>query len=81
MSDQGWGHPLRTRKAHFFIDGVSLCGAVHYGGPLEEGHTLPSDCARCAKALRRHPDPGPFLGTLVTTSRSVTFTWRSEVRH
>lgn len=81
MSDQGWGHPLRSKKAHYFVDGTSICGTVQYGGPLTMGHALPSDCRECAKTMRGHLRYSGDLGTLVTTGRSVTYTPRSEVRH
>lgn len=80
MSDQGWGHPLREKKAHYFVDGASICGTVHYGGPVVRGHALASDCRACARAVREHRLHA-MAGTWTSTAKSVTYTQRSEVRH
>lgn len=50
----GWGWPERSRKAHYFIDGRSLCGSWLYFGPPTRNQTAggPDDCATCLKKLR-----------------------------
>lgn len=79
--DRGWAHPLRERKAHYFVDGQSLCGTVFYGGPVARGHALASDCKTCARAMRADAATLAPPGTWVATPRAATYTPRSEVRH
>ncbi len=81
MSDQGWGHPLRERRAHYFVDGQSLCGLVLYGGPVVRGHALPGDCKTCATCVRAEAATLARTGTWVSTPKAITYTQRSEVRH
>jgi hypothetical protein len=51
---EGWGRPLRATKAHYFVDNVSLCNRWEfYGGGLEDGRTLATDCKTCARALEQ----------------------------
>lgn len=53
QSGAGWGFPIGSRLAHFFIGGTSLCGALeNYRGPKDKdmAHT-PDDCARCRKMI------------------------------
>lgn len=49
----GWAFPNGERKAHFFIGGGSLCGALEsFRGRLDKdmAHTA-DDCARCRKMI------------------------------
>jgi hypothetical protein len=51
-----WGWPPLSRKAHWFIDGRSLCGKWLYtGAPCRTQVTLakiyPDDCAMCFKRV------------------------------
>lgn len=81
MPSQGWAHPLRERKAHYFVDGTSLCEKAHYGGPLQVGHALPGDCRTCAGIVRGDARFQGELGAWVSTPKARTYTCRSEVRH
>ena len=52
---EGWGWPLSSRKAHYFVDGSSLCGRWMFFGSLEQGNdNSPDNCAPCKKNLKRH---------------------------
>lgn len=56
MSDdikEGWGFPGNSRKAHYFVDYMSLCRKWLFKGSLEvdTGKTSPDDCAICRKKL------------------------------
>jgi hypothetical protein len=49
---RGWGWPLNSKKAHYFIGAESLCRRWLYGGELEEGNdNSPDNCRACAKKL------------------------------
>ena len=50
---EGWGFPTGSRKAHYFVDGRSLCRKWMYLGGLmpSEKTTVPSDCVTCARRL------------------------------
>lgn len=51
---EGWGFPLNSKKAHYFIEGRSLCGKWFFMGELEEGNDESSDnCTACKKALTK----------------------------
>jgi len=50
---EGWGWPLWSkRKAHYFREGVSLCGLWHFKGHVadgaEGGAEWPYVCATCS---------------------------------
>ena len=47
---EGWGFPMRSRKAHYFRDMFSLCRKWAYTGRLDI-HDQPSkdDWAKCRK--------------------------------
>lgn len=50
----GWGWAFNARKAHFYVNGLSLCGRwVIFGGSgLELGNdNSPDNCATCKKKL------------------------------
>jgi len=60
MSDtkSGWGWPVYSKKAHYFVDGRSLCGKWLYLGSLEQGNDDSRDnCAECKKRLKRVDKP------------------------
>ncbi|MCX9083198.1 MAG: hypothetical protein OIN87_00165 [Candidatus Methanoperedens sp.] len=49
---KGWGFPLNSKKAHYFVDGRSLCGKWMFFGVLEQGNDNSLDnCTACKKAL------------------------------
>jgi hypothetical protein len=53
--DRGWGFPGASRKAHYFVNGMALCGKWMYTGHLEadQGKSSPDDCAACRRALAK----------------------------
>ncbi|MBA7529732.1 hypothetical protein ES705_21931 [subsurface metagenome] len=55
---EGWGFPAESRKAHYFVDSMSLCRRWgFYSGPLEQGNDdSPDNCAACAKELAKRKD-------------------------
>jgi len=51
---KGWGFPLKLKKAHYFIDGRSLCGKWMFFGNLEDSNDeSPDNCTACKKALQK----------------------------
>jgi len=52
---EGWGWPGAARKAHYFVDGRSLCGRWGWiGGSLQPaGEPSSDDCAACARKLAK----------------------------
>ncbi len=51
---EGWGFPLNSRKAHYFVDSRSLCGKWMFFGNLEQGNDeSPDNCTACKKALHK----------------------------
>lgn len=50
---RGWGFPAQNRKAHYFINGFSLCGHwLYWGRNLGEAAAPgPDDCKTCWKIL------------------------------
>lgn len=53
-ADEGWGWPLLSKKAHYFINGLALCRRWAYAGPLEHGKDdSPDNCAACRKILSK----------------------------
>lgn len=64
-SERGWGWPMASRKAHYFINGMSLCRKWMYTGTLTQNQSSergPDDCAEChrkqAPAETRKPPSG-----------------------
>ena len=54
MTEEGWGYPGNSQKAHYFIDRTSLCNRWLYLGPLEHGNDDSEDnCRKCIKLLKR----------------------------
>ncbi len=63
---EGWGWPMKSRKAHYFVDGRSLCGGWPYRGePILSGpESTPDDCKECTRRLaKRRQDQGQGSGT------------------
>lgn len=51
---EGWGWPAFSKKAHYFLDGRSLCMKWLFGGPLESGNDNSDDnCAACKRAVAK----------------------------
>ena len=51
---EGWGFPLLSRKAHYFMRGRSLCGKWGFFGEVEPGNDdSPDNCAECKKKLQK----------------------------
>lgn len=49
---RGWGFPLNSKKAHYFINGQSLCHKWLYLGALEDTNDdSPDNCAVCRRKL------------------------------
>lgn len=54
--NEGWGWPIQAKKAHYFVDGRSLCGNWMYtgrrlGGP--HAKSSPDDCKACTRELAK----------------------------
>jgi hypothetical protein len=50
----GWGFPWLARKAHYFVNGQSLCRRWVFGGLLEqENDESPDNCKTCIKLLKK----------------------------
>jgi hypothetical protein len=51
----GWGFPETSRKAHYFVDMMSLCRKWgFYNGPLEQGNDDSIyNCAECKRLLAK----------------------------
>jgi hypothetical protein len=54
-TEEGWGFPLASRKAHYFVGITSLCGSWLYTGRLEPEteKRSPDDCKACRRKLER----------------------------
>ena len=51
-SKQGWGWPLNSRKAHYFVEHTALCGKWLFFGSLEDSEKAsPDDCVVCRRKL------------------------------
>ena len=51
---RGWGWPQLSRKAHYFVNGMSLCRKWMYTGALTPNQSTergPDDCAECHKRV------------------------------
>lgn len=63
MRDAGWARPTNSRKWHFFIKDMSVCGRwlllVEVSPDTEGDHSSVDDCVACAKraALIRPVQP------------------------
>lgn len=56
---EGWGWPLNSRKAHYFVEGRSLCGGwMFFGQPTpNQAPGSPDDCKACVKKLAKRVRP------------------------
>ena len=51
---EGWGWPENSRKAHYFVDGRSLCKRWLFLGLVEQGNdNSPDNCPTCMKKLAK----------------------------
>jgi hypothetical protein len=52
---EGWGFPAMSNKAHYFVNGMSLCNRWgFYRGPLEQGNDDSlSNCKECVRRLKK----------------------------
>ena len=53
---EGWGFPGLARKAHYFVDSMSLCRRWGlYQGLLsaDDGRPSPDDCVECRRELAK----------------------------
>lgn len=50
---EGWGFPEASKKAHYFVGSLSLCGRWgFFSGELEKGNDKsPDNCSICMKLL------------------------------
>lgn len=47
---KGWGWPAASKKAHYFVDGRSLCLKWLFGGHLEDNsHESDDNCVECKR--------------------------------
>jgi len=48
---KGWSFPNNCMKAHYFVNGQSLCGRWGYWGTIleDDKHKSPSNCKTCMK--------------------------------
>lgn len=59
----GWAKPANSRKWHYFVGGMALCGRWMYSGEVDETSipsSGPDDCAACARkdrAMKARPQP------------------------
>lgn len=54
MNTKGWGWPINSRKAHYFVNGIALCNCWMFFGELEDdGKTTKDDCKVCTKKLEK----------------------------
>jgi hypothetical protein len=54
---KGWGFPANARKAHYFVDGISLCrNWMFFGHADDTNHDSIDNCATC-KRLRLSAKP------------------------
>lgn len=52
---QGWGHPLNSRKFHYFRNCQSLCNRwMFFGRDLDDDkNELADECQECRKRLNK----------------------------
>lgn len=67
-SSNGWGFPVNARKAHYFVDGRSLCLKWLFFGHLDENQKTganpgPDDCVTCFGRVPKPPEPQPPEGS------------------
>lgn len=65
MRNSGWYWPLNLRKAHYYVDGRSVCGAnfTFFKGPFEQGnHESLDNCKKCKKIVMQWEKPDQAEG-------------------
>ncbi len=52
---EGWGWPFNSRKAHYYVGGMSLCRPwMMLGGNVEQGNDdSPDNCKTCTTKLKK----------------------------
>ncbi len=54
---EGWAWPINASKAHYFVNGESLCRKWMYLAKLDSQESLvietPDDCLECRKKLKK----------------------------
>ena len=51
---RGWGWPGNSRKAHYFVNGRSLCSKWMYFGDLyDENDDYTRNCAACKRKVKK----------------------------
>jgi hypothetical protein len=65
---QGWGFPILSKKAHYFVDGRSLCQKWIFTGEYEQEteKRSPDDCAVCRRKLDKFKTPNTDLHRLIS---------------
>lgn len=56
VTKEGWGWPLDSRKAHYFVGGRSLCKKWMFTGTLVDNQDNPGgpdDCKECVRRLAK----------------------------
>lgn len=58
--DRGWGWPSASKKAHYFIGTMSMCGKWAFSGeldpPTKDMLVTGDECAACLKKLKAEHD-------------------------
>ncbi len=51
---EGWGWPLNSKKAHYFVGGRALCMKWLFFGDCQMGNdNSPDNCKACVKRLEK----------------------------
>lgn len=51
---RGWGFPANSKRAHYFVEGRSLCMKWIFMGQLyDDNHESPDNCAACKRLRAR----------------------------
>jgi len=60
--EEGWGFPLKSKKAHYFVGSRSLCNKWLFFGNLEgDDETSSDDCTTCTRQLAKRKSSCPTL--------------------
>ena len=50
----GWAWPDNSRKAHYFVEGISLCRKMLFLGITDPGNNdSPDNCAKCQRERKK----------------------------
>lgn len=76
-SESGWGWPERSRKCHYFENGISLCGKWMFFGDAVKNQLGPSadDCVTCSRkveAKTKKTTPATSSATGATLNEGTT---------